>query len=469
MQHGFMTLAEAASALQSGQQTSESLTEQLLERIGRFDPQVHAFVTVTADTALAQARQADLERTQGRIRGPLHGIPVALKDNVDMAGVRTSCHSDVTAGHVATRDATVTTRLRDAGAVILGKTGLWEFAYGVPGPADRLPPPLNPWSLERSPGGSSSGSGAAVAAGFAFGAIGTDTGGSIRHPSAVCGLVGLKPTYGLVSQDGVVPVSLSLDHIGPMTRSVRDNALMLAAIAGFDPTDPNSRRAPDGIDFLARIGQPLAGLRAGVPANLIAQGGNEPVVLTAFAAALDTLRALGLAVVEFGLHCADQVHADSTVILEYEAWHAHRARLADPRLAERYGAGLRKRLQGGVERPDEAYAQARRKAADTTRQVDALLVEQRFDVLLMPGREAPAMTMTELMAASPAARGKMTRLGNLTGMPALVLPMGFTGTPELPLSLQVMSRHFHEPVIYQVAAAYEASQPWVSRHPAWLG
>jgi aspartyl-tRNA(Asn)/glutamyl-tRNA(Gln) amidotransferase subunit A len=469
MQDAFTTLADATSALRSGAISSESLTRGLLDRIGRFDPQVHAFVTVTADAALGQARQADLERARGQVRGPLHGVPVAVKDNVDVAGVRTSCHSDVTEGHVASRDATVVARLREAGAVIVGKTGLWEYAYGVPGPADRIPPPRNPWSLGHSPGGSSSGSGAAVAAGLAFGAIGTDTGGSIRHPSSVCGLVGLKPTYGLVSQDGVVPVSLSLDHVGPMTRTVRDNALMLEAIAGFDPRDPNSRRAPDGIDFAARIGRPLAGLRAGVPSNLIERGGNEPEVLRAFAAALERLRTLGLQVVEFDMRCADDVHADSTVILEYEAWREHRSRLADPRLAGLYGPGLRKRLEGGAARTDEAYAQARRKAVQTTREVDALMVDERFDVLLMPGREAPAMTMSELMAASPSARGRMTRLGNLTGMPALVLPMGFTaGTPGLPLALQVMSRHFCEPVVYQVAAAYEASEPWSSRHPDWL-
>jgi aspartyl-tRNA(Asn)/glutamyl-tRNA(Gln) amidotransferase subunit A len=468
MHQDFMTLADAAAALQAGQLTSESLTRHLLARIERFDSRVHAFVRVTGERALAQAMLADRERAQGHVRGPLHGVPIALKDNIDIAGEPTSCHSDVMIGHVASRDATVVTRLREAGAVILGKTGLWEFAYGVPGPADRIPPPRNPWSLEHSPGGSSSGSGAAVAAGLAYGAIGTDTGGSIRHPSAVCGLVGLKPTYGLVSQGGVVPVSLSLDHIGPMTRTVRDNALMLGAIAGFDPGDPNSRRAPDGFDPGARIGQPLTGLRAGVPANLIALGGNEPAVLDAFTAALEQLRALGLTVIEFDMHCADQVHADSTIILEYEAWHEHQTRLADPQLAARYGPGLRKRLQGGVERTDEAYANAKRKVAETTRQVDALLVGDRFDVLLMPGREAPALTMAEMMSASPAARGRMTRLGNVTGMPALVLPMGFTGTPPLPLSLQIMSRHFHEPVVYQVAAAYEASQPWVSQHPSWM-
>ncbi|MEN9775906.1 MAG: hypothetical protein RL322_2976 [Pseudomonadota bacterium] len=463
----YLTLADAADGLRHGRFTAEQLTRHLLERIERFDPQLHAYITVTADRALDQAREADRERTAGRDRGALHGIPVALKDNVYTRGIRTTCHSEVMADFVPDRDATVYRKLRDAGAVLLGKVGLWEFAYGVPGEHDRIPPPLNPWSLDHSPGGSSSGSGAAVAAGLAFGAIGTDTGGSIRHPSSVCGLVGLKPTFGLVSQEGVVPVSLSLDHIGPMTRTVRDNALMLQAIAGHDPLDPNSRRDSDGIDFCARIGQPLKGLKAGVPVNLIAAGGNEPEVLAAFAQALECLRDLGLQLIEFDLEGAEDVHADSTVILEYEAWHEHRDRLADPAIAARYGAGLRKRLEGGLRRTEEAYQAARQKAAETTARVDALL-QARFDVLLMPGREAGSMTMNELRSATPSARGKMTRLGNITGLPALVLPMGFTETPKLPLALQIMSRHFHEPLIYQVAAAYEGAQPWVTEHPAWL-
>lgn len=463
----YLTLADAAEGLKQGRFTSEQLTRQVLDRIERFDGRLHAFITVTAEQALAQAREADRQRAAGRSLGAMHGIPIALKDNVFTAGILTTCHSEVMADFVPDRDATVYRRLREVGAVLLGKVGLWEFAYGVPGEHDRLAPPLNPWSLEHSPGGSSSGSGAAVAAGLAFGAIGTDTGGSIRHPSSVCGIVGLKPTFGLVSQDGVVPVSLSLDHIGPMTRTVLDNALMLQAIAGFDPLDPNSREMPTGLDFASQIGQPLKGLKAGVPVNLIAAGDNEPVVLAAFAAALDCLRGLGLEAIEFELQGAEDVHADSTVILEYEAWHEHRERLSDPVTSAKYGAGLRKRLEAGVRRTKEAYEAARGKAAATTAHLDRILKE-RFDVLLMPGREAPSMTMAELRAATPSARGKMTRLGNLTGMPALVLPMGFTDQPKLPLALQIMARHFHEPLIYRVAAAYEGAQPWASQHPDWL-
>ena len=465
----FMTLEQAAGALNAGALSSEALTRRLLERIERFDPRVRAFVTVTADAALAQARRADDERAQGVVRGPLHGVPVAVKDLVDVAGVRTSCHSEAIDDAVAVRDAAVVARLRTAGAVILGKTGLWEFAYGVPAPDDRIPAPRNPWSLEHSPGGSSSGSGAAVAAGLAFAAIGTDTGGSIRHPSAVCGLVGLKPTFGRVSLRGVMPLSPSLDHVGPMTRTVRDNALMLAAIAGPDPDDPVGRHTPGATDFGGRIGRPLAGLRAGVPVDLIGRAGVEPEVLRAFAVALERLGELGLRPIEFELRCARRVHEDSTVILEHEAWCVHRQRLADPRIAARYGRALRARLERGATHDDEAVARARRSAAQTAREVDAVLVRERFDVLLMPGREAPAMTLAELAVESPVARGRMTRLGNLTGMPALVLPMGFAdGPPRLPLSLQVMARRFDEPLIYQVAAAYEASEPWASRHPAWL-
>jgi aspartyl-tRNA(Asn)/glutamyl-tRNA(Gln) amidotransferase subunit A len=463
----YLSLAEASEALEQGRFSAVDLTRHVLDRVQRFDPRVHAFITLTAEWAIEQAHEADQERALGRLRGPLQGIPIVLKDNVFTAGVRTTCHSELMFDFVPDRDATVYRRLREAGAILLGKVGLWEFAYGVPGERDRIPAPLNPWSLEHSPGGSSSGSGAAIAAGFAYGAIGTDTGGSIRHPSAVCGIVGLKPTYGLVSQDGVVPVSLSLDHIGPMTRTVRDNALMLQAIAGFDPLDPNSRAMPQGLEFTSRIGQPLRGLKAGIPVNLMAAGDNEKEVLTAFNAALDCLRDQGLEMIEFEFEGGEEVHADSTVILEYEAWHEHRARLTDPALASRYGTGLRKRLEAGALRSEADYRRALDKAADTTARLDALLAS-RFDVLLMPGREAATMTMAELYAAAPSGRGKMTRLGNLTGMPALVLPMGFSAQPKLPLSLQIMSRHFHEPLVYQVAAAYESQHTWVSQHPQWL-
>jgi aspartyl-tRNA(Asn)/glutamyl-tRNA(Gln) amidotransferase subunit A len=304
-----------------------------------------------------------------------------------------------------------------------------------------------------------------MAAGMAFGAVGTDTGGSIRHPSSVCGVVGMKPTFGLVSQRGVVPVSLSLDHIGPMTLSVRDNALMLQAMAGHDGADPNSAAAQANLDFTARIAQPLKGLKAGVPMNLIDPGGLDQRVLRAFEQALDVLRDLGLAVEIFDMEGVDAVHADSTLILEYEAFREHQVRLKQ--FSHLYGKGLRRRLMNGVQRHESDYARARLKAVSLRQSVDRLLSE-RYSVLLMPGREAPALTLEQLYDETPAARGRMTRLGNFTGAPALVLPMGFSESPRLPLALQVVAARFGEPVIYQVAAAYEAVQPWASQHPDWL-
>jgi aspartyl-tRNA(Asn)/glutamyl-tRNA(Gln) amidotransferase subunit A len=461
----FLSIGQAARLLRTGESSSVDLVQGMLDRIARFDDRVHAFITVCRDAALAQARTADAELRAGTDRGPLHGIPVALKDNVFTQGVRTTCHSQVMRDHVPDVDAFVTRRLQQAGAVVLGKASLWEFAYGVPAPNDEIPPARNPWSLDHSPGGSSSGSGAAVAAGFALGAVGTDTGGSIRHPSSVCGVVGMKPTFGLVSQQGVVPVSLSLDHIGPMTRTVADNALMLQVMAGFDADDPNSREAPVGLDFGALIGRPLEGLRAGVPINLIDPSGLDARVMQAFEVALDALRDLGLEIEVFDMDGIDAVHADSTVILEYEAYRDHRSRLEA--YGPLYGEGLRRRLMNGPKRSDQDYARAKARSAELRGQVDHLLTT-RFSVLLMPGREAPALTMAQLYGETPAARGRMTRLGNLTGAPALVLPMGFAEQPRLPLALQVVAARFHEPVIYQVAAAYEASQPWAGQHPAWL-
>lgn len=461
----FMTLQQAASMVQAGQSSSVELLENMLDRIRRFDHRIHAFITVTEDLAMAQARRADAERKQGLVRGALHGIPVALKDNVFVNGVRTTCHSKVMRNVVADQDAFVVQRLQQAGAVILGKVALWEFAYGVPAPDDEIPAARNPWSLAHSPGGSSSGSGACVAAGMAFGAVGTDTGGSIRHPSSVCGVVGMKPTFGLVSQRGVVPVSLSLDHIGPMTLTVRDNALMLQAMAGHDGADPNSAAVDASLDFTARIGQPLKGLKAGVPMNLIDPGGLDQRVVQAFEQALTVLRDLGLEVEIFDMDGVDAVHADSSVILEYEAYRDHATRLRE--FGPLYGEGLRRRLMNGTQRHPSDYARAQLKAASLQQSVDRLLTE-RYSVLLMPGREAPALTLEQLYGETPSARGRMTRLGNLSGAPALVLPMGFSEQPKLPLALQVVAARFQEPIIYQVAAAYEAAQSWASQHPDWL-
>jgi aspartyl-tRNA(Asn)/glutamyl-tRNA(Gln) amidotransferase subunit A len=461
----FLSITQVAQGLRSGEFSSEALTQLALDRIRQFDTSLHAFVTVTAEVALAQARHADQERSRGLDRGALHGVPIALKDNIFTQGIRTTCHSRVMRDHIPDENAYVVERLRESGAVVLGKTGLWEFAYGVPAPDDEIPAPRNPWSLEHSPGGSSSGSGAAVAAGLVFGAVGTDTGGSIRHPSAVCGLVGMKPSFGLVSQRGVVALSPSLDHIGPMTRTVHDNALMLQAMAGFDARDPNSRASAAGLSPTAFIGQPLRGLSAGVPANLLEAADLDTQVSAAFEEALRALRDLGLTIEHFQLEGFDAVHADSTIILEFEAWREHEARLQ--LYSSLYGEALKKRLTRAPRHSAESYRQARLRAASQSESLRALL-SSRFSVLLMPGREAPAMSMADLYSETPTRRGRITRLGNLTGAPALVLPMGFSEQPRLPLSLQIIGAHFAEARVYQVAAAYEASQRWVDSHPVWL-
>src|SRR5262245_10439259 len=229
-----LTLAEASARLQSGAVTSVDLVNACLARIDVYNPKVNAFITVTRDAALAQARTLDAERRAGRVRGPLHGVPIALKDNIDTAGVRTTAASAVFDDRVPPEDAEVTRRLTAAGAIVVGKTNLHEFAFGGTSATSYYGPVRNPWALERSPGGSSGGSAAAVATDLCYGALGTDTGGSIRTPSSYCGVVGLKPTYGLVSIRGIIPLTVSLDHCGPITRRVADAAVMLNALAGYD-------------------------------------------------------------------------------------------------------------------------------------------------------------------------------------------------------------------------------------------
>src|SRR4051812_45960789 len=260
-----LTLTEAAAKIRSGEVTSTQLTEACLARIAIYDPKLDAFITVMKQQALAQARQLDAEQKAGKLRGPLHGVPIALKDNIDTADARTTGGSAVFEDRVPSEDATVTKRLKAAGAVIIGKTNLQEFAMGG-GETSYFGPARNPWNLAHNTGGSSSGSGAAIAAELAFGALGTDTGGSIRMPASYCGIVGIKPTYGLVPIRGIIPLRVSYDHCGPMTRTVEDAALMLNVLAGYDKLDITSVDHPKE-DYLAALKQPVSDLRLGTPAG----------------------------------------------------------------------------------------------------------------------------------------------------------------------------------------------------------
>jgi len=456
----YLSITAASERIRAGSLSPVELVEAALARIERIDARLHSFITVTADEALAQARAARDEIAAGRWRGPMHGIPIGLKDIVWTRGVRTTAHSNVLRDWVPDEDGTVAVKLREAGAICVGKNSLLEFAYGTPGPDEAFPAPRNPWNLEYAPGGSSSGSGAAVAAGLVPGSVGTDTGGSIRHPSAVNGCVGMKPTFGRVSQHGVIPVSLSLDHIGPMTRTVRDNAHMLAAMAGHDPRDPNSAAEPVP-DFLAGIARGAAGLTIGVPERLIASVPHHPEVAAAFATAVGVLRALGARIVPIEIEGATEAHPASTPVLEYEAYHYHRERVA--REPQNYGAKLRERILSGARhsRGDYEAALAKREAL---KRAFAAVFDGGIDLIATPGREMPAVTMRQFIEAPMAARGAFTRIYNFTGLPSLVLPMGFT-TDVLPLSLQLTARWFDEATIYRAAAAYEDATPWHERQP----
>jgi aspartyl-tRNA(Asn)/glutamyl-tRNA(Gln) amidotransferase subunit A len=320
----YLTMREASSRLQSGQLSPVDLTRAFLDRIEQLDDTLQAYITVLPEHAMAAARAAEADLLQGRAKGPLHGIPIALKDLYDTQGIRTTASSRVMADRVPTEDATTTARLQAAGAILLGKLSMHEFALGGPDPTCGFPLARNPWNLDHIPGGSSSGSGAAVAAGLCMGSLGSCTGGSIRGPAAYSSIVGLKATYGRVSRYGVVPLSWSLDHCGPMTWTVEDSALMLQAIAGYDPKDPTSSQAPVP-DYTATLGKSIKGLTIGVPRHFFFA--DDPRidrdVLTTVDQALQVLQELGAHIQEVTIPTLDYSGAAQPVIMLSEAFAYH--------------------------------------------------------------------------------------------------------------------------------------------------
>jgi aspartyl-tRNA(Asn)/glutamyl-tRNA(Gln) amidotransferase subunit A len=455
----FMTIVEASGLLRSRELSPVELTKAHLARIEALDSRLHAFITVTANEALAQARSAEREIASGCYRGPLHGIPIAHKDIIWTQGVRTTAHSALLKDWTPVENGTVVDRLREAGAITLGKTALHEFAYGTPAEDDVFPPALNPWNLEHAPGSSSSGSGAAVAAGLAMAATGTDTGGSVRHPASVCGIVGMKPTFGVVSVHGVIPLAPSLDHVGPLTRTVRDNALVLQAIAGPDPKDSTCSTALPA-EFSAAIGNSIKGMRLGVPRTFIETYPHLPEVVQAFDQALCVFRDLGAELREIDSPGAQDAIDALNVIIAYEAHRYHRADFsAHP---EKYGAVLRERLRKAAAITAAEYEGAlekKRKVSAAFRE----LMASGIDAIVSPGREAPADTMHEMMT-NPTKRPVTNRIYSITGMPAMTVPMGFSAA-GLPLALQIGAAHRQEPLIYQIGAAYEDATRWHERHP----
>ena len=456
----FLSIAAAARMLARREISPVELTRALLDRIAAIDPQLNAFLLVTADRALDQARAAEAEIMAGTYRGALHGIPIGLKDVYCTRGIRTTGHSRSRADFVPDFDATTVRLLDRAGAILLGKLATHEFAHGGPSFDLPWPPARNPWARDHATGGSSSGSGAGVAAGLMLGALGTDTGGSIRNPAALCGIVGLKPTYGRVSRYGVWTNSYSYDHAGPMAWTVTDCALMLQAIAGHDPMDPASAVRPVP-DYAAALTGDIRGLRVGVLRHLYEQDMQvAPAVHTAMDAALDVLRGLGAVVEEARIRPAQDYYDVKIIGAESELYAVHEPDLRT-RL-EAFGEDFLGRSLAALLITGADYVQS-------TRERRAMIAEMaplyaRYDVLVTAG-PGPAPRLDSWRTIAFWRTPSLATPFNVTAGPALAQCIGFT--PEgLPLSMQVAGRPFDEATVLRVAAAYEAATPWRARRPA---
>jgi aspartyl-tRNA(Asn)/glutamyl-tRNA(Gln) amidotransferase subunit A len=452
----YATIRELGERYRKRDLSPVEVTRTLLGRIEQLDPMLHAFITLTADRAMADARAAEAALQRGDAR-PLLGIPVAHKDIYCTRGIRTTGGSALLADWLPEDDATCVQRWQEAGTVLLGKLITHEFAFGLQLPGHRFLPARNPWNTAHIPGGSSSGSGAALAAGLVVGATGSDTGGSIRGPAAFCGIVGLKPTYGRVSRAGVLSLSWTLDHTGPMARTVEDCAYLLQAMAGHDAADPASSRVPID-DYLAPLGQDIRGVKIGVPRAYFFDG-IDAEVAQAFEGALTTLRELGAEVRDVTIPSLHTTPA-FLLILMAEAFAYHERDIREH--PELYGDVLRERILTGALVTAAEYTQAQRLRAQLCREMTEVLRD--VDVLATPTAPAPATPFT--LAQDPEfgfPRSNMPPF-NLTGLPTLALPCGFTSS-ELPLSLQLAGRPFDEGMVLRVGHAYEQATPWHTRRP----
>jgi aspartyl-tRNA(Asn)/glutamyl-tRNA(Gln) amidotransferase subunit A len=447
-----MSLSQAAEAVRKREVSPVELTRACLEQIERLNPSLNAFITVTGCLALEQAAAAEREISAGQYRGAMHGIPVALKDLIDTAGVRTTAASNVFRERVPEDDAEVVRRLKEAGAVLVGKTNLHEFGYGGSGVVTAFRPVRNPAAPDRITGGSSSGSAAAVAAEMCFAALGSDTAGSIREPAALCGVVGLKPSYGLVSPRGVIPLAWSYDHIGPLTRTVRDAAIVLGAIAGYDAQDTHSRALAIS-DYVESLDEPLAGLRLGVARQHFCQG-LHPEVEARFEEALRELESLTGNITEITV----PVDEDRTV-QKAEAWAFHAERATEE--PELYQPETLRRIRAGEFIGVAEYLMKRRELAEIRRKAHDLFRD--LDLVVTPTVPVPAPSFAELEAVPGELRHREllllrnTRPFSVLGLPAISVPCGVTES-GLPVGLQISGAPAREDLVLRLAHAFERIQ-----------
>ena len=457
----YLTIREAADLISSGSLSPVELTQAFLDRIEKTDGRLNSYITVLADEALQEARAAEAEIRQGAYRGPLHGIPMAHKDLYDTAGVRTTAGSRVYADRVPTEDSTVIARFREAGAILLGKLSMYEFALGGPDPTTQFALARNPWNLEHIPGGSSSGSGSAVASGQCMGALGSCTGGSIRGPASYCGVVGLKATYGRVSRAGVVTLSWSQDHCGPLTWTVEDSALMLQAIAGHDPKDPASSTTPTS-DYAEAIREDISGLVVGLPRHFFfdPRPSVDPEVQATVEKAVKELESLGARVEEVTIPSLEYVRSANSIIMLTEAYSFHADNLRN-RPGD-YGQQARVRFRTGGLFSAYDYLQATKIRQVAKREFAQAL--EKVDVLVSPTMTQPAAPFQGYDPATTARDPSFTAPYNFTGLPAISVPCGFT-QKGLPVGMQIAGKPFAEPDILRVAHTYERHAGWYKRRP----
>jgi aspartyl-tRNA(Asn)/glutamyl-tRNA(Gln) amidotransferase subunit A len=448
-----LTLKQASELLRRKETSAVDLTRASLTRIEHHNTTVNAFITITREQALAAAREMDAELKRGMRRGPLHGIPIALKDNIDTAGIRTTAASGVFKDRVPSDDAEVVVRLKKAGAIVVGKLNLHEFALGGTSAVTFFGPVRNPWALDRVAGGSSGGSAAAIAADLCFGTLGTDTGGSIRIPASLCGIVGLKPTYGRVSTRGVVPMSWTLDHVGPMCKTVEDAALMLAAIAGYDALEPTSVDTPVA-DYIRAIGVPASKLRIGVARKPFFDN-LDPEVANAIEAAIDVVKKLTAGVVDVEVPSSGNI----TDVWNPEIYAYHQAWIT--KTPELYQDATRNLIQAAGKANSATYAHARRQL-DVVRR-DIKKVFATVDLLITPTQR----NVAQLIGGPPAggAGGLVnTAAFDIYGLPTISVPCGFSNS-GLPIGLQISGNHFAETTVLSLAHAYEQATEWHERRP----
>lgn len=458
-------MAELAPLVASKELSPVELVQASIGRISELEPRLNAFLSVWDDLAMSEARVAETEITSGRYLGPLHGIPVGLKDLIDVAGTETTGGSKVLSGNIAQHDATVVEKLRVAGAIFVGKLNLVEFAFGTTGLNPSTGDVTNPWDTERVTAGSSSGSAAAVASGMIPLALGSDTGGSIRMPAALCGIAGLKPTYGRVSRAGVLDLSWSMDHVGPMTRTTEDCALMMNVLAGHDPRDPASSAEPVP-DFCADLSRGLDGLRIGVPTDYFFDESVDSEIVDAVRTAIDLLEANGAELVELSMPWVRKGRPINYGVILPEVVSVHEKLLAEH--ADLYTPAVRSRIQSGFNVPAIDYVRAKRAREWFNHQMAESM--KRVDVLVTPSVPIQTPTIQDCTPApgkitAGADLPKFTGVFDVTGQPSHSIPCGFT-RDGMPIGLMITGHPFDESTVLRVGHAYEQLTDWHQRPPA---